>query len=87
MKESLWGYILLLFGIFIIVVMMIIRDYQTTNDEEYYLLKEVTQAAMIDSVDYTYYREYDDLKIIEEKFVENFVRRFQKVCLILKITK
>lgn len=78
MKESLWGYILLLFGIFIIVVMMIIRDYQTTNDEEYYLLKEVTQAAMIDSVDYTYYREYDDLKIIEEKFVENFVRRFSE---------
>lgn len=76
MKESLWGYLILLFGIFIIVIMMVIRDYQTTNDEEYYILKEVTQAAMIDAVDYSYYREYNDLRIVEEKFIENFLRRF-----------
>jgi hypothetical protein len=76
MKESVWGYLILLFGIFIIVIMMVIRDYQTTNDEEYYILKEVTQAAMIDAVDYSYYREYNDLRIVEEKFVENFLRRF-----------
>lgn len=76
MKESLWGYFVLLFGVFIIVIMMIIRDYQTTNDEDYYLMKEVTQAAMIDAVDYAYYRDHNDIRIVEEKFVENFLRRF-----------
>lgn len=76
MKESFWGYLILLFGIFIIVIMMIIRDYQTTNDEDYYIMKEVTQAAMIDAIDYAYYREHNDLRIIEEKFAENFLRRF-----------
>jgi len=76
MKESFWGYLILLFGIFIIVIMMIIRDYQTTNDEDYFIMKEVTQAAMIDSIDYAYYREHNDLRIIEEKFAENFLRRF-----------
>lgn len=76
MKESFWGYLILLFGIFVIVIMMIIRDYQTTNDQDYYIMKEVTQASMIDSIDYAYYREHNDLRIIEEKFAENFLRRF-----------
>lgn len=76
MKESFWGYLILLFGIFIVVIMMIIRDYQTTNDEDYYIMKEVTQAAMIDAIDYAYYREHNDLRIIEDKFAENFLRRF-----------
>ena len=76
MKESFWGYLILLFGIFVIVIMMIIRDYQTTNDQDYYIMKEVTQAAMIDAIDYAYYREHNDLRIIEDKFAENFLRRF-----------
>lgn len=76
MKESLWAYFVLLFGVFIIVIMMIIRDYQTTNDEDYYLIKEITKSAMIDAVDYSYYRDHNDLKIIEDKFAENFLRRF-----------
>ena len=76
MKESFWGYLILLFGIFIVVIMIIIRDYQTTNDEDYYIMKEVTQAAMIDAIDYAYYREHNDLRIIEDKFAENFLRRF-----------
>ncbi|MBO4245603.1 MAG: hypothetical protein J5892_02535 [Bacilli bacterium] len=78
MKESYWGYFLILLGIFVIVIMMLVNNVTTTNTQDYYLLKEVTQAAMIDSVDYGYYRETNELRIVKEKFVENFLRRISE---------
>ena len=78
MKESLWGYIILLLGIFVIVVMILVQNYTSTGEEDYYSLKEVTEAAMIDSVDYATYRDTGELKITEEKFIENFIRRFSE---------
>ena len=76
MKESLWGYWLILLGIIIITVMILLQNYTTTNQQDYYLAKEVTYAAMYDAIDYGYYKKYGELKIIKEKFVENFIRRF-----------
>ena len=78
MKESIWGYWLIVLGIFVILIMMLIQDFTTTNTQDYYLLKEVTEASLIDAVDYGYYRTNGDLKINEEKFVENFMRRFSE---------
>lgn len=78
MKVSYWGYWLILLGIFVIVIMMIIQSVTSTNTQDYYLLKETTEAAMIDSVDLAYYRKYGELKINKEKFVENFIRRFSE---------
>ena len=37
---------------------------------------EGPKASMIDAVDLSYYRLYGDVKMSEEKFVENFLRRF-----------
>ena len=76
MKESLWGYWLILLGIMIITVMILLQNYTTTNQQDYYLAKEITNAAMYDAIDYGYYKAYGELKIVKEKFVENFVRRF-----------
>ena len=76
MKESYWGYWLIVLGIFVIVVMMLISNLTSTNTQDYYLIKEITQASMLDSVDYSYYREYEEVKINKEKFVESFIRRF-----------
>lgn len=78
MKESLWGYWLIVLGIFVIIIMMLVQDFTTTNTQDYYLLKEVTEASMIDSVDYAYYRQHGEVKINKEKFVENFLRRFSE---------
>ena len=78
MKESYWGYWLILLGIFVIVILMLIQSYTTTNTQDYYLVKEVTEAAMIDAIDYGYYRQKGELKINKEKFVENFLRRFSE---------
>ena len=76
MKESLWGYYLALLGISVSTIMIMVTNMTTTNQQNYYLLKEVTNAAMIDAIDYGYYREYGTIKITTEKFVENFLRRF-----------
>lgn len=76
MKESYWGYWLIVLGIFVIVIMMLISNMTSTNTQDYYLIKEITQASMLDAVDYGYYRQYDEVKINKEKFVESFIRRF-----------
>jgi len=76
MKESYWTYLLFILGLFIIVVMMIVQDLTTTAEEDYYLMKEVMEASMADAIDYGLYRSTGEVRIIEEKFVENFTRRF-----------
>ncbi len=76
MKESIWGYWIIVLGIFVVVIMLLISNVTTTNTQDYYLIKDVTEAAMVDAVDYGYYRRYAELKINREKFVENFMRRF-----------
>ena len=78
MQSSYWGYWLIVLGIFVIVIMMLINSVTTTATQDYYLLKEVTESSMIDAVDFGYYREYGELKINKEKFVENFLRRFSE---------
>ena len=76
MKESFWTYLIIALGLFVIVILIIVQDLTTTSEEDYYLMKEVMEAAMIDSVDYGVYRAYGEIRIIEEKFVESFTRRF-----------
>jgi len=76
MKESYWGYWLIALGIFVIVVMMLISNMTSTNTQDYYMIKEITQASMLDAVDYSYYRDYNEVRINKEKFVESFIRRF-----------
>ena len=76
MKESYWGYWLIVLGVFVILIMLLVQNVTATNTQDYYLAKEIAEAAMVDSVDYGYYREYGEVRIIKEKFVESFVRRF-----------
>ncbi|MBR1414154.1 MAG: hypothetical protein IJ574_05770 [Bacilli bacterium] len=76
MKSSYWGYLLVILGIFVVAILMLTQSVTTSNTQDYYIVKEVTEAAMVDAIDYGYYREYGELKINKEKFVENFLRRF-----------
>ena len=48
----------------------------TTDEHNYALLKETVEAAMYDSVDLAAYKANGDIKIVGEKFVESFIRRF-----------
>lgn len=79
MKESYWGYWLVLLGIFVVIIMMLIQNVTSNSTEDYYTVKQISEAAMVDAVDYAYYREYGELKINKEKFIEAFLRRFVEV--------
>ncbi len=76
MNQSMWGIFFVVIGILGIFFINLFEDITTTNDQNYYLLKETTQAAMFDSIDLATFRNEGKLKIIKEKFVENFTRRF-----------
>ena len=74
---------IMILGIIGVSIILLFQQITTTNENDYYLLKEITEAAMIDSIDISYYRETGKLKIIREKFVENFTRRFSESTLII----
>ena len=84
MKEAFWGWWIIALGLFIIVVIMVVTDMTTTSEQDYYMVREITEAAMYESVDYGYYSEYNKLKINSEKFMENFIRRYSEVISINK---
>lgn len=67
---------IIILGVLTLAVVNIVNNYQTGNELDYYLLEETTEAAMIDAVDYGYYRETGVLRMDREKFLESFVRRF-----------
>lgn len=76
MKHAFWAYGIIALGIAILVGLRFVNDLTTTSEADYYMTKEIMEAAMLDSIDYGVYRRYGDLRIIKEKFVENFIKRF-----------
>lgn len=65
-------------GILTFALVNIIQNYASGNELDYYLLKETTEASMIDAVDLSYYKLSGLVRIDKEKFVESFVRRFSQ---------
>jgi hypothetical protein len=76
MKAAMWGVVLVMMGLIGIAVINSFENITSTNEHNYYLVKEVTEAAMYDAIDWGYYSIAGDLKIDGEKFMENFIRRF-----------
>ncbi len=68
---------IIILALFTFGVVNIASSYQTGNELDYYLLKETTEAAMVDAIDIGYYRLSGGLyRMDKEKFAESFVRRF-----------
>ena len=98
MNSSAWAYFFIVMGILGLVIINTSSNLLMTNEQDYYILKEVTEAAMIDAIDYRAFRDglgydgvtpYTDsesmhcitgkpgtIRILKEKFVENFTFRF-----------
>ena len=77
MKETMWAWFVVVVGIVCLTAVFFFQRIVNTSEHNYYMLKEVTEASMWDAVDLGYYRKTDgDIKIIKEKFVESFIRRF-----------
>ena len=74
-----WSYAaagVIIIGLFGILIILLFNEITVSNEQDYYTLKDATEAALIDSVDVTYYRLTGEIKICKEKFVENFSKRF-----------
>jgi len=76
MKWSFAGVGLLMIGLFGIIIIMLFNEITVSNEQDYMTLKDATEAAMIESIDVAYYRLTGEIKMSQEKFVENFTRRF-----------
>ena len=76
MKESFWSVMIVVIGVISVAFIYFFQTVTTTNEQSYTILKEVTEAAMWDAVDWAEYRSTGNVRINREKFVENFVRRF-----------
>lgn len=76
MKESIWGWAIVVVGIVTIFFVYFFQSVTNTDEHNYNLLKDVTEAAMIDAVDKAAYASSNLIMIDREKFVENFIRRF-----------
>ena len=76
MKELIWGYLIMVLGILAIGIIWFFANTTKTDQHNYNLLKETVEAAMLDAVDLSEYRKAGEVVMDEEKFVENFIRRF-----------
>lgn len=76
MKESFWGVLIIVLGVVSLSFIYFFQTVSSTDEQNYTLLKEITEAAMYDAVDWAEYRSSGTVRINREKFVENFVRRF-----------
>lgn len=78
MKWSFSALGLIVMGLFGFMILMLFSEITISNEQDYYSIKEVTESAMIESIDIAYYRLTGKIKISREKFVENFSKRFIK---------
>ena len=92
MRYGFLGLGMILFGMVTLVIIIMFESITLDNDSEYYVLKEAMKASMLESIDYSFHdqetnnvicktksgkvMEVGATKIIEQKFVENFIRRF-----------
>ena len=76
MKESFWGVFIVGLGVTAIAFIYLFQNITNTDEHNYNILKETTEAAMIDAFDLASYRYDGTIRIDREKFVENFYRRF-----------
>lgn len=101
MSESMWGYLFVILGIAAMALLILFGTLNYKNESNYYSLKEITQDAMLDSVDQTAYKvgltdkevqnvdtidcvsnKPGTIRIVTEKFVENFARRYANTAVI-----
>ena len=67
---------IILLSLISLLLINVITNYSTGGELDYYLVKETTDAAMEDAIDYAFLRTCGLYRIDKEKFVESFVYRF-----------
>lgn len=78
MKESLWGYLVIVIGIVMIFIILFLQNVSNTDEHNMSLLKETSEASMTDAIDWENYKESGVVKINKGAFIESFIRRFSE---------
>ena len=73
MKDSIWAYFMIMFGIIAIVFIFFMQRVTTTDQHNYTLLRETTEAAMYDAVTYS---PEGEIQIKKGDFIDSFLKRF-----------
>ena len=67
---------IIILAISALLLINVITNYGTGGELDYYLVKETSEAAMVDAMDNTFFTRHGLLRMDKELFVESFVRRF-----------
>lgn len=67
---------IILLSLISLLLLNVLSNYSTGGELDYYLVKETTDAAMEDAIDYVFLRTCGLYRIDKEKLVESFVYRF-----------
>lgn len=67
---------IILLALIALNLLNVLNNYSTGSELDYYLLKETTDAAMVDALDPFYKDNCGLYRIDKEKFVESFLYRF-----------
>lgn len=76
MSKAFWLVMMIMICAGALMVINLVQSYTTEKEADYYLLKDTTEAAMVDAIDFAYLRVSGDIKINKEIFIESFTRRF-----------
>lgn len=76
MNKGMLAVGIILLALIALNLLNVLSNYSTGSELDYYLLKETTNAAMMDAVDKTYLRTCGLPRIDKERFVESFLYRF-----------
>lgn len=76
MKESVWAYFAVVFGVIALSIIFFMQRATTADQHNYTLLRETCEAAMYDAIDMAEYEKSGIVRIDQEKFLDSFLRRF-----------
>lgn len=76
MNKGMLSVGIILLALIALNLLNVLNDYSTGSELDYYLLKETSDAAMVDALDKSFLRTCGLYRIDKEKFVESFLFRF-----------
>ena len=76
MNKGMLAVGIILLALIALNLLNVLNNYSTGSELDYYLLKETTDAAMVDALDNSYLKVCGLYRIDKEKFVESFLYRF-----------
>ncbi|MBR2828495.1 MAG: hypothetical protein IKE70_04620 [Bacilli bacterium] len=67
---------IIMLSLIALLMINVLTNYSTGGELDYYLVKETADAAALDAIDNSYYKDCGLIRMDKEKFVESFIYRF-----------